>query len=117
MINSNVLQWALDGAEGVCTPAEVEGTSTACSLGAVLVAGATCSVELDEGRGGGSGGLILETKPSACHTRHSMNLGSCCISLVSVRPSFNSVPTIFLCFKQNQAVKLISVSMKVPDTI
>ena len=49
MINSNVLQWALDGVEGVCTIAKVEGTSTACSLKVVLVAGATCSAEPNGG--------------------------------------------------------------------
>ena len=70
--------------------------STACSLRVVLAAGATCPAEPSGGRGSGSRGLILETKPSACHTRCSMNLGSCCIILVSVRPSFNSVPTLFL---------------------
>ena len=95
--------------------AEVEGMATACSLEVVLVPRAAWSAEPDDGWGGRSGGLILETKPSACCSSHLMNWDPGTYILVSERPSFNSVTILFLCFKQNQTNRLISVSMKVPD--
>ena len=72
-------------------------------------------VDDEGGFGGGSGGVVVVISPSVCWTRHSMILGSFCIFLAKVKPSFNKILMLLLCFKQNQTVRVISVSIKAPD--
>ena len=62
-------------------------------------------------------GLVEVISPSVCWTRCSMILGSLCIFLAKIKPSFNKVLMLFLCFKQNQTIRVISVSIKVLDMI
>ena len=94
---------------------DVVGTSIVCSSVFGLETGAGHLVDDEGGLGGGSGGVVEGISPSVCWTRHSVILGSFCIFLAKVKPSFNKVLMLFLCFKQNQTKRVISVIIKVPD--
>ena len=75
------------------------------------------STEVVGGLGGGVGGTRLATSSSVHCSKRSMILGSFCIFLANGRAIFNKVIILFLCFKQNQTISVISVSIKAPEMI
>ena len=103
----------MDCNDGEGIPVEVEGMSIVRSSVLGLETEAAHPVDVEGGLGGGSGGVMMVISPSA---KCSMILGSFCIFLVKVKPSFNKVLMLYLCFKQNQTAKVTSFSIKAPDT-
>ena len=59
-------QWALDCNDGEGIPVEVEGMSIVCSSVLGLETEAAQPVDIEEGLGGGSGGVLVLISPSAC---------------------------------------------------
>ena len=113
-MNSRVRRRALDGQDEEKST-EVEEVTMVSSFVLSLETIAGWSVAVTGGLGGGSDGMRFVTNSPAHWIKCSMVLGSFCIFLANGRPILNKVLMLFLCFKQNQTVSVISVSIKAPE--